>query len=553
MVWTREQQTAAFARAKAEFLEIDDDDDPLAIALADLGISKFRDFFTISLSSVDNMHYRAAVPVGETPSPREVVPLARRNVLKYFIKFIKSLDPLEENTALSSQEWDLVYPDEFETYCMMPTLPPDTVMTAQANPASPRTGAGIDVQPPPDVVPPPRPPPDPLLDWRRGTKRDISVYPTLRDMQHWDSWSRSVIAFAHLHNVSEVFNPDYMAFSPQEDALLREKNYFVYAMFNKCILTDIGQTIVREHDTDMDAQRVYAKMLILAASSTSADLAKTKIIKYLTTSTLDSRWRGDTQSFLLTWREQMRKLHNILPTDEHYPEAVKKRMLITSVDGIPELANIQAIDNIEFAKNRTHLNYDQYFDLLLSAAATRDDKMKINPEQKNRRNMVQFHELQDSGYYEDPFAECGLDSYEYGPNDTLEYSVNQAQQRRQQNPNPFIPADKWLQLDDTARKILRPDYQPRTDVKPASSIPPPRPHAGPSLSANEHDVTHGNLGNEQEVFDDAVQNANELYPDEEEGNDDSNELLAYATNRSIQPPSTHLRALLASSSRRPPP
>ena len=66
MVWTREQQTAAFARAKAEFLEIDDDDDPLAIALADLGISKFRDFFTISLSSVDNMHYRAAVPVGET-------------------------------------------------------------------------------------------------------------------------------------------------------------------------------------------------------------------------------------------------------------------------------------------------------------------------------------------------------------------------------------------------------------------------------------------------------------------------------------------------------
>ena len=124
----------------------------------------------------------------------------------------------------------------------------------------------------------------------------------------------------------------------------------------------------------------------------------------------------------------MCKLHNILPTDEHYPEAVKKRMLITSVDGIPELANIQAIDNIEFAKNRTHLNYDQYFDLLLSAAATRDDKMKINPEQKNRRNMVQFHELQDSGYYEDPFAECGLDSYEYGLNDTLEYSVNQAQQ-----------------------------------------------------------------------------------------------------------------------------
>ena len=68
VVWTREQQTAAFARAKTEFLEIDDDDDPVAIALAELGIDKFRDFFKLSLSSVDNMHYRAAVPAGEAPS-----------------------------------------------------------------------------------------------------------------------------------------------------------------------------------------------------------------------------------------------------------------------------------------------------------------------------------------------------------------------------------------------------------------------------------------------------------------------------------------------------
>ena len=115
MVWMREQQTAAFAQAKTEFLEIDDDDDPLTIMLNDLRINRFRDFFTLSLSSVDNMHYRAAVPAGEDPSPREVVPLAKQNVLKYFIKFLKLLDPLQENTALSSQEWDLIYPDEFET------------------------------------------------------------------------------------------------------------------------------------------------------------------------------------------------------------------------------------------------------------------------------------------------------------------------------------------------------------------------------------------------------------------------------------------------------
>ena len=189
VVWTREQQTAAFARAKTEFLEIDDDDDPVAIALAELGIDKFRDFFKLSLSSVDNMHYRAAVPAGEAPSIREVVPLAKRNTLKYFIKFITSIEPLTENTALSSQEWDLIYPEEFETYCMMPTPMPEPTPVAQTNPMPPTPDAGAGIQPPPESVPPPRPPPDPLLDWRRGTKRDISVYPTLRDMQHWDSWS----------------------------------------------------------------------------------------------------------------------------------------------------------------------------------------------------------------------------------------------------------------------------------------------------------------------------------------------------------------------------
>ena len=77
-----------------------------------------------------------------------------------------------------------------------------------------------------------------LLNFKRGIKRDISVYPTLKDEKYYESFKRSVLVTARAHDCEEILQP---TFRPRGDAdsleLFRLKNDFMYSVFNKCLLS----------------------------------------------------------------------------------------------------------------------------------------------------------------------------------------------------------------------------------------------------------------------------------------------------------------------------
>ena len=64
-----------------------------------------------------------------------------------------------------------------------------------------------------------------LLNFKRGIKRDISAYPTLKDEKYYESFKRSVLVTARAHDCEEILQP---TFRPKGDAdsleLFRLKN-----------------------------------------------------------------------------------------------------------------------------------------------------------------------------------------------------------------------------------------------------------------------------------------------------------------------------------------
>ena len=64
-------------------------------------------------------------------------------------------------------------------------------------------------------LPPPPPPPPPtscssqLLNFKRHIKRDISVYPTLKDEKYYESFKRSVLVTARAHDCEEILQPTF--------------------------------------------------------------------------------------------------------------------------------------------------------------------------------------------------------------------------------------------------------------------------------------------------------------------------------------------------------
>ena len=67
-----------------------------------------------------------------------------------------------------------------------------------------------------------------LLNFKRGIKRDISGYPTLKDEKYYESFKRSVLVIARDHDCEEILQP---TFRPKGDAdsleLFRLKNDFM--------------------------------------------------------------------------------------------------------------------------------------------------------------------------------------------------------------------------------------------------------------------------------------------------------------------------------------
>ena len=177
-----------------------------------------------------------------------------------------------------------------------------------------------------------------LLNFKRGIKRDISAYPTLKDEKYYESFKRSVSVTARAHDCEEILQP---TFRPKGDAdtlePFRLKNDLMYSVFNKCLLSDMGKTIVRKHLYNMNAQRVWEEFATHMTTSSKGKAEKHRLHTYVTTTVLDKSWKGTTEQFILHFNEQFRQLDEVSPPGESLPYTTRLTLLQTPVHNIPEL------------------------------------------------------------------------------------------------------------------------------------------------------------------------------------------------------------------------
>ena len=86
------------------------------------------------------------------------------------------------------------------------------------------------------------------MGFKKGIKREIAVYPSLKDERYFDGFKRSLLIVAKTHECNEVLDPNYTPGSePEEKELFEAKQTFMFSVFNANLQTDMGKTIVRRH------------------------------------------------------------------------------------------------------------------------------------------------------------------------------------------------------------------------------------------------------------------------------------------------------------------
>ena len=94
---------------------------------------------------------------------------------------------------------------------------------------------------------------------------------------------------------------------------IRLKNDIMYSVFNKCLLGDMGKTIVRKLLDNMNAQRVLEEFASHMTTSSKGRAEKHRLHSYVTTTVLDISWQGTTEQFILHFNEQFRQLDEVSP------------------------------------------------------------------------------------------------------------------------------------------------------------------------------------------------------------------------------------------------
>ena len=122
------------------------------------------------------------------------------------------------------------------------------------------------------------------------------------------------MAQARAQDVADVLNHNYTPSNTDEAALFDEKQKYMYAVFEKTLLTDKGKALVHAHQRKYDAQKIYQELCEYALKSTKAIMDTSSILTYITTAQLGTgTWKRTTHAFILYWQDQVRKYQTLAP------------------------------------------------------------------------------------------------------------------------------------------------------------------------------------------------------------------------------------------------
>ena len=288
----------------------------------------------------------------------------------------------------------------------------------------------------------------PAEEFKRGTKRDVNVYPVLRDEKQWFTWKREWTATALAQGIDDVMDPNFIPSSdPDQQALFEEKQKFAWAVLCNGLKTDTGKNIIRKWESTRDAQKALAELVTHHESSTKSQLDSGELLTYITTAKLgETSWNGTTRAFILHWENQMTTYESLVDTADHFSKSHKLAIIQNAVYSISDLRRVKLDSDLAKTKTGTAFTYEQYMTLLKSAATQYDRTLRPKSSSLTRRRAVYYHETDRQESFD---ASFDVDCPEFDaetPIDTVQAYATMQRLRNVRSPATKMAYERWTKL-----------------------------------------------------------------------------------------------------------
>ena len=424
MSFTRQDARNALEHILSIF---DHDDDELTNALEIVKCTTIFDLVSMPPDVIDGLHYSANTKDGKVLNVQ--VPQCFKAHIKIVQGYVAYRNDLEDPI---NNNWTAITEDQINAYRV-------------SNYHQVYIKSGI-----PKAMKPNYPPPtdDPaLLNFKRGIKRDPSIFKPFKRQIDWDDWYNHMMVNARGQAVEEVLDPSYKPIGDDSKALFAEKQKYVFQILHNTVMTDKGKQILKAHLDTCDAQTAFQELCAYSLQSTAAKISSSTLLTYITSAKInDGQWRGTTTGFIIHWKEQIRKYHKLVAKEEFFSDSQQKTMLQNAVHAIPELRQVKTNAELQSTISKKDITFTEYDSLLQSSAAQYDSSMS---QVKSNRKI----------YMSDLYAEddaTGHDNNEHFYNIDTDISTIQANMTKSSNrsiPNTRLPNEKWNNLSVDQRNI----------------------------------------------------------------------------------------------------
>ena len=328
-----------------------------------------------------------------------------------------------------------------------------------------------------------------LDNWKRGIRRDPKLYPELKNNLAYSNWKLKFSAVASSQDLEDVLDPEYIPLTPEDRDVFKHKQKFLFTVFLETLLTDKGREITRSHAIDKDAQAVFKELDAFYTTTVVGRDKLTQLMQYITNARLgDGTWNGTTHAFILHYQEQIRLYNQYADPGERLTESLQESLLQNAVDKVAALSQVKATQQqLNMHRPGQKMSFDQYVQLLCTAALQLDKRTKTAGTTRNRGRTVYLTEQESEDYHIDtPVSDLLDSSYSH-------YDVNESVR---------VPTDRWSNMSEEGRKawlampqvdraallgLAKPTTTPpRTNPRPPAGKPRPRSINLHQISAHDY-------------------------------------------------------------------
>ena len=293
-----------------------------------------------------------------------------------------------------------------------------------------------------------------LTNFKKGTKRDASVYPIFKNDKYYDTFQRSFFANLKAQGLYDVADPDYDPDSGDayEYELFKHKQSFVYSVLVTSLQTEKGRELVKEFEGD--ARSIILKLHHYHTKSNVAQHDIITLTTDITNLTLNDSWKGTVRQFLSHFKEKLRLLDSLVPVSDQLPETTRITFLQRAVQQNQDLRQIHVMDSVwRFKTESTDtLTFETYYNLLWDAAHQYDlHHTKKGPQRKPF--ISHQEELTDEYEY---VNEEEQDSNDSEPEEHSPYSVYQYQSsfHPKMTQKSYLPPKIWEKLPESTKQMI---------------------------------------------------------------------------------------------------